>query len=146
MPIEKFSDMDKKRIKLKVLDKVMNKKSVLYHLSYDVINCEKDFDDTYAKAKEYILCVLANTNFESIESYNYSTCLLHYVTPNHSKLLQYLEKHLSPYFNFSISLVAKDSESKDIIMTNADKELNKRFQDQIKNLSCEGLNKKIEQY
>jgi hypothetical protein len=145
MPIEKFSDKDEKRIKLKVLEKVMDKKKVVYHLSYDVIECEKNFG-TYQNAKEYLLCVLANTNFESIESYNYSTVFVHYITPNHNKLLKYLEKHLTSYFKFSISLVAKNTESnEDIIIHHGHKKLNENLQDIIDSLSCDRFNK-IEQY
>lgn len=116
-----------------------------YHLSYDAIDIEKDFKDSYPEAKRYILCVLGNTGFRNIFSYCESTLILEYdsIQPN---LFNYLKENLAKYFHYSVSLVSINGKGEEQIDNNQNIFLNIRLKREVKNLSCDNLGKKITNY
>lgn len=118
----------------------------LYHLSYDTIDCKKHFNDDYSEARRYLLCVLAHTPIEAIESYCESTMILHYETEKPTRLFEYLDDNLSKYFYFSVSLIARDKNSFDLLHHNPNNDLNDRLNEEWDNLDCSSLGKRITNY
>ncbi|RWX00259.1 hypothetical protein [Flavobacterium cerinum] len=112
-----------------------------YHFSYDVINYEKDFG-SYDEARRYMLCVLSNTGFVDIASYNASTFIIEY-DKDTSTLPDYLHTNLSKYFYYSLSLVGKQAEGTEMINHHPDMGLDIKVKKEIRNLDCSGLGKEI---
>ena len=116
----------------------------LYHLSYDTIDCKKHFKDDYDEARRYLLCVLAHTPIQAIESYCESTMILHYEdSVKAKKLFKYLEDNLSEYFYFSVSQVARNENNEHFIYHNPNHELDNNLGVEWDNLSCNNLKKHI---
>ncbi len=117
-----------------------------YHLSYDVKNCETDFGNDYNKARKYILCVLASSNFHKIYRYTESTFLIKYNNFESDKLFSFIKENLSKYFYYSISVVGINEEDKYLIEIAGNSKLNKSLENEIKNIDCSNLNKSITEY
>lgn len=117
-----------------------------YHLSYDVINVVKDFDNKYDDAKEFLLCVLGGTGPIEINSYNASSLIIDY-NDFQAKLLEYLKTNLSSYYYFSLSLIAIGENGVSFIRNNPNESLKANLKDMRDKLSCEKFqNKKITPY
>ncbi|OXG00024.1 hypothetical protein BC749_108143 [Flavobacterium araucananum] len=115
-----------------------------YHLSYDAIDVETDFKN-YDEAKRYILCVLGNTGYSSINSYCESTFIIEY-DDIQSKLFDYLQINLTEYFYYSVSLVAVTTSGSEFIDHNINPLLNLKFKLALKKLSYDNLGKEITPY
>lgn len=87
----------------KYLNEVMNERK--YHLSYDVINCKKDFKDDYELARGFILYKLKELGATSVQSPCKSTIIFTHPSANFNMKL--FNREMKDYFYFSICLVAK---------------------------------------
>ncbi len=97
-----------------------------YHLSYDVINCNKDFKDNYDLAKESLLISLRRHGATSVKSPCESTIV--FIYPNDRFDIEKLGLELKPYFFFSICLVDKDQKSHHFEKVHCNPELNENLQ------------------
>ncbi|ATN07350.1 hypothetical protein CRN76_19110 [Chryseobacterium indologenes] len=118
---------------------------ILYNLSYDVKDYKKDFKD-YDEAKRYLHCVIGSTNYHKITSPTESTLLIEYMKLEPEKLFIFLEKNLSKYFFYSISLIAVDEDNAPFIAGIENPELIKNFKTIIKKIDCSNLDKPITEY
>ena len=118
----------------------------LYHLSYDVKNCEIDFQNDHNKARKYLLCVLASSNFHQIYRYTESTFLIKYKEFETEKFFNFIKTNLNKYFYYSISVVGINEENKYLIELNGNKKLNESLQEEIKKIDCSNLDKPIVDY
>lgn len=75
-----------------------------YHLSYDVINCKKDFEGDYDKARLFILEILKENDATSVKSPCKSTIIFTHASANF--YMNLFNKEVKDYFYFSICLVA----------------------------------------
>ena len=118
----------------------------LYHLSYDTINCERDFG-TYANARRYLLCVLGSSTVRSMSSYTESSIILEFEVAEPTRFFNFLRNNLSQYFYYSISLVAQNQRNRhDFISHNPNMQLNLALQRELKALNCNNLGIQIIPY
>lgn len=119
---------------------------ISYHLSYYPINIDKYFgENNVSEAKRYLLCVLKKTKFNDILYVCESTLIIEYDSYQ-TKLFDYLETNLAEYFYYSISIVALDKSSNELIRYNVNVPLKNNFKEELKELSCMYLGKKISNY
>ncbi|UZT99439.1 hypothetical protein ODZ84_07710 [Chryseobacterium fluminis] len=118
----------------------------LYHLSYDVKNCESDFKNDHNKARKFLLCVLASSNFHQIYRYTESTFLIIYKDFEPDKFFGFIEKNLIKYFYYSVSVVSINEENKYITRINGNKQLHDSLQEEITKIDCSNLDKPITDY
>ncbi len=122
----------------------MNNQLRKYHLSYDTIDSKNDFEN-YNEAKEFILCVINSSSIKLISSPNNSTFILSYpssVQPQ--KIFDHFRNNLKSYFHYSISLIAMENNSLyNYIDGNPNDSLNSTLEEDIKDLKCTNLSKKI---
>lgn len=121
--------------------------SRFYQLSYDTINCDRHFQDNYNEARRYMLCVIASSPIVSIESYTESSLILEYNEVNPTRLFRFLQNNLSSYFYYSVSLVAKHTNTAhQYIDHNPNVILNTNLQAYLNGIQCDNLGKRITNY
>jgi hypothetical protein len=107
-----------------------------YHLSYDAIDLDRDFENS-DQSRKYILCVLESTDPDDIQSFNESTLIILY-KERKDDLFGILKKKLSKYFYYSVSLVSTWTESKEsIIDHHKNNILNTNLQKERLDLKCD---------
>ncbi len=119
-----------------------------YHLSYDVINLDENFDGKYDEAKKLILYAISKTDPLDIKSFNASSLIIEYSEPQ-SKLHIYLKKNLAKYFNFSLSLidvVVDKGKLVHLITSNPNTELNDNFQEYLNSIDASTIKHDIDDY
>jgi len=118
---------------------------ILYNLSYDVKDYKNDFEN-YEEAKRYLHCVIGATGYQKIASPTQSTLIISYSVFESEKLFTFLEKNLSKYFFYSISLVAVDEDNEPFMIGIENPELVENFKNIIKKIDCSNLSKPITEY
>ncbi|AZB11288.1 hypothetical protein EG344_21855 [Chryseobacterium sp. G0162] len=108
---------------MKLVSEILGRK---YHLSYDVINCDDDFEGKYEQAKECILICLRRHGATSVKSPCESTII--FIYPNDKFDIEKLGEELKPHFFFSLCLVDKDQKSHHFEKVHRNLELNERLQ------------------
>lgn len=114
-----------------------------YQLSYDTIDYKKHFNNNYDEAKRYLLCVLSSIPNIRMNSYCASTIIIDLDDKDYQKLFKYLKKNLKPYFYYFISKTATTSDRTYIKDANRNSSLNNEFQQELEDLSCDNLMKRI---
>lgn len=76
-----------------------------YHLSYDVIDCDVDFDGNYETARKLILEIIKELEATSVKSPCESTIIFTY--PGNDFNMIDFNKKAKDYFYYSIGLIAK---------------------------------------
>lgn len=79
-----------------------------YHFSYDIIDCEKNFDNKYDNGLKYLLKILHNIGVINIEPYCSSTLLIRYPA-NSNDIFKRLETELNDNIEYVISLIDSDN-------------------------------------
>ncbi|AZA98683.1 hypothetical protein EG359_03245 [Chryseobacterium joostei] len=102
----------------KFIQEAMERK---YHLSYDVINCKKDFKDDHDLARNFILKVLKELDVEIVKSPCKSTIIFNHHNENLD--MEKIEKKLKPYFYFSLCQVSKNINDKHLEKIHCSKEI-----------------------
>jgi len=121
--------------------------SRLYHLSYDTVDCQRDFRNNYTDARRFILCVIATSPAISINSFTESSFILEYEQTEPTRLFRFLRNNLDPYFYYSVSLVAKNTETGyQYIEHTPNMTLDRNLQRELRNLACNNLGKQIIDY
>lgn len=121
--------------------------SRLYHLSYDTINCDRDFGGNYPEARRFMLCVIASSPIITINSFTESSLILEYEQAQPVRLFRFLRNNLDPYFYYSVSLVAKNTDTgHQYISHNPNMALDINLQRELSRLACNNLGKPIVDY
>lgn len=108
-----------------------------YHLSYDITDST---NADYNKYKEYLLYLLHLTNYESIQCYTKSTLIIKYNYEIQSiKIFNFLKKYLPKNIYYSISKISKKDDNDFFLSENEDFELNRNFQQELKNINWKNL-------